>query len=145
MPADPFSLPRKGIPGVDLRAWYKTAGNRSPRQRHGVGNYIYASIYEDNVRAIERKALKESHKKFEYYDLDMKLAAFLADGIRRLAKYGMSYPGLGQEGAETIEEWQALLEKMAKGFESYLDEREQTKEFKEAVQLLVKWWPDLWD
>jgi hypothetical protein len=48
---DPFELPFRGTPYVDLRIWDRLYGNRSPLRRGGVWRMMNARI--EQVKIIE--------------------------------------------------------------------------------------------
>lgn len=83
------------------------------------------------------------------------LAYWLPDAVRRIAD-GHSYPGV--DGAATPEEWQDVLERIARGFEAWteindVDTDWQDKElmakleteYDEGIELFAKWFGHLWD
>ena len=78
------------------------------------------------------------------YSFDVYLAKVIAGGVRELLERNMSHPE-----AVGPDEWNAILEKIATGYEAYARQCfkfvELPPEFREAQELLTKWWCALWD
>jgi hypothetical protein len=94
----------------------------------------------------------------DVWNLNDYLRKILAGGLRRLAKEGISYPGIGE--MDTLEKWRSALRSNAKKLENvdYYEEdiyREKDKDGKlrenvyrdekEALKFVVKWFDHLWD
>lgn len=80
------------------------------------------------------------------WNLDVTLAAIIAQGVRRLSEFDNGYPAF--PGADTMEEWRAVLAEMADGFEEYATEKRDVLDYagvERSLDLLRAWFPHLWD
>jgi hypothetical protein len=75
------------------------------------------------------------------------LAAFIADGVEKMAAFGNGYPG-----ELTFEDWQAICAEMVAGFRGFAkhwgsdtEGPETIENLNKSLDLLRAWFPHLWD
>jgi hypothetical protein len=77
-------------------------------------------------------------------DFHMILAAFIADGVEKMAAFGNSYPP-----DLTFECWQEICAEIVAGFRGYVQESglddESSENLNKSLDLLRAWFPHLWD
>lgn len=81
------------------------------------------------------------------------LARVIAEGCREFIKHGHGWPGdpaFSSKPEQGMKEWNEVLEKIAKGFEIFLDtdgfmNDEEKTQFEEGMKLFSHWFMALWD
>ncbi len=93
-----------------------------------------------------------------FWNLEHALAQLIVAGVQAMRKAANGYPAQLAEPDDLYpdaqgggpEAWDAILAQIEEGFQLYLDDKhydnpENEQKFKNALELLVEWFPNLWD
>jgi hypothetical protein len=96
----------------------------------------------DEARAAKKFRGEHGYHETDAWSFDTYLAGVIAGGCRVLIDKNHGHPARLKNAAE----WEAILEKIATGFELYVKNDDvQQPEVREALDLFREWFADLWD